>query len=290
VPFHVHSHRSVDAFLAAASSFLVAREAEHNLIFGISSSVRTNPELLTDGPATFATVTDADGRIVVATVRTPPYNQVLSCVDHPAAVDALAGALRDEPVPGVLGPTDAAARFAAAWADATGLAAHVELVETIYRLERVIPPARPATGSWRLVEPRDRDRIARWLVDFGREAMPESPPIPDPLAAADRWIAGVGRLGYVWVDHDEVVSLVGASGETPNGIRIGPVYTPPALRGRGHASSLTAAASADQLGRGRRFVFLFADLANPTSNRIYAGLGYEPVCEVTQYRFGDARA
>ena len=98
----------------------------------------------------------------------------------------------------------------------------------------------------------------------------------------------MGRTVYLWEDQGAIVSVVGAGGETPNGIRIGPVYTPPEARGNGYASSLTAAASQDQLDRGRRFVFLFTDLANPTSNRIYQAIGYEPVIDVDMYRFADA--
>jgi uncharacterized protein len=284
--FTVRKHASVDEFLAAAGEYLGAREAEHNLIFGIASFVRTSPELLTHGPATFATVTDADGRVVAATLRTPPHNQVLSWIDELGAVDALVESLRDEALPGALGPSKPAARFASRWTDATGQPARVEVAERIFRLSRVIPPSRPAEGSWRFLESRDRDLLAKWVVAFSSEATPEAPPITDPEAVADRWIARVGRIGYVWEDSGEVVSMVGAGGETPNGIRIGPVYTPPARRSRGYASSLTAAASQDQLDRGRRFVFLFTDLSNPTSNKIYQAIGYEPVCDVDMYRFG----
>ncbi|MBA2632124.1 MAG: GNAT family N-acetyltransferase [Chloroflexi bacterium] len=284
--FTVRDHGTVDDFLAAAGEFLEAREAEHNLLFGISSFVRTSPELLTDGPATFATVSDSSGRVVAATLRTPPHNQVLSWIEELGAVDVLVEALRDERLPGMLGPTEPAARFARRWSDATGQPARIEVAERIFRLERVLPPERPATGSWRFLESGDRDLIARWLVAFSDEAMPEAPPMPDPGAAADRWIAQVGRIGYLWDDGGEVVSLVGAGGETPHGIRIGPVYTPPELRGRGYASSLTAAASQDQLDRGRQFVFLFTDLANPTSNKVYRAIGYEPVSDVDMHRFG----
>jgi predicted GNAT family acetyltransferase len=115
--------------------------------------------------------------------------------------------------------------------------------------------------------------------------MPEQPVIEDPLAVADRWIAGINRTLYLWEDGGRTVCLVGAGGETPNGIRIGPVYTPPDARRHGYATSLTAAASADQFERGRRFCFLFTDLANPTSNAIYRSIGYEPVCDMDQYRF-----
>ena len=284
--FTVRHHASVDEFLAAAGEFLEAREAEHNLLFGISSFVRANPELLTDGPAQFATVTDGSGRVAAATLRTPPHNQVLSWVDDLDAVDPLVEALSDQGLPGMLGPTEPAARFADRWTASTGQPARIEVAERTFRLTRVVPPDRPARGSWRFVEAQDRVIIARWLVAFSAEAMPEQPPIPDPEAAADRWIAQVGRVGYLWEDGGEVVSLVGAGGETPHGIRIGPVYTPPEHRGRGYASSLTAAVSQDQLDRGRQFVFLFTDLANPTSNKIYRAIGYEPVCDLDQYRFG----
>lgn len=285
MPHTVHHHATVDEFMAAAGAFLEAREAEHNLLFGISSAIRVTPEVFAEDPPRFATVTDAAGRIVAATLRTPPHNQVLSCIDEMAAVDALVTAYRDERLPGVLGPTEVAARFAGGWTDATGQLARIEVAERIFRLTRLIPPARPASGTWRLAEPRDRNLIATWAVAFSAEAMPEAPPLPDPLAAADRWIARRGRVAYLWEDGDDVVCLVGAGGETPHGIRIGPVYTAPAMRGRGYASSLTAAASADQLERGRRFCFLFTDLANPTSNKVYRSIGYEPVCDVDQYRF-----
>ena len=78
---------------------------------------------------------------------------------------------------------------------------------------------------------------------------------------------------------------MGFGGPTPNGIRIGPVYTPPELRGRGYASALTAQVSQLQLDRGRRFCFLYTDLANPTSNAIYMRIGYERVCDSRELAF-----
>jgi predicted GNAT family acetyltransferase len=90
---------------------------------------------------------------------------------------------------------------------------------------------------------------------------------------------------FLWEDGGRAVSMVGVSGETPNGIRVAPVYTPPELRGRGYASACVAAVTQAQFDRGRRFCFLFTDLANPTSNKIYQAIGYEPVCDVDEYRF-----
>lgn len=277
----------VDEFLATAGRFLAEREAEHNLLFGICSTIQKSPEVFEERPR-FVVVTDGRGRVRAAALQTPPFNLVLSMIDDEGATDALADALRDDPLPGILGPKEPAARFAKRWSAATGRQATVGVAERIFRLERVKQPPRPARGTWRIADERDRDVIARWVVAFRDEADPESPRVEDPDAVASRWIEQVGRIGYVWEDDGEVVSLVGAGGETPNGIRIGPVYTPPERRRNGYASSLTAAASEDQLGRGRRFVFLFTDLSNPTSNKIYRAIGYRPVVDVDQYRFADA--
>ena len=282
----VRRHDTVDAFLGAAGAFLVAREAEHCLILGVASQVRDQPEIFTEGPPSFATVHATDGGIVAATLRTPPRNQVLSQVDAPDAVDALVELLRSEPLPGVIGSPDAAARVAERWTAATGASARRLMAERIFRLERVVPPARLASGSWRLARAGDRDLLMDWLVAFHDEATPESPALNDVGVVVDRWIARRHRRLYLWEDGGRVVSLAGVGGETPNGIRIGPVYTPPELRGRGYASAVTAAASQDQLDAGRRFCFLFTDLANPTSNRIYRAVGYQPVCDVDMYAFG----
>ena len=72
---------------------------------------------------------------------------------------------------------------------------------------------------------------------------------------------------------------------TPSGIRVGPVYTPPEHRGRGYATSLVADLTAERLAAGLAFCFLFTDLANPTSNAIYARIGYEPVADWDQWSF-----
>jgi uncharacterized protein len=98
----------------------------------------------------------------------------------------------------------------------------------------------------------------------------------------DRRLAERGLV--VWEDGDPV-SFAGFGGATPNGIRIGPVYTPPAHRGRGYASACVATLSVNLLRGGYRFCFLFTDLRNPTSNRLYERLGYEPVCDLQEITF-----
>jgi hypothetical protein len=127
----VHAFDDVEAFLEATGDFLAAREAEHNLIFGISSWIRDHPELVSE-PPTFHAVTDASAGVVLASLRTPPHNQVLSTVDEIEAVDLLVDALATD-LPGVLAEKRAAARFAERWSGRTGGRARVQTAERIFR-------------------------------------------------------------------------------------------------------------------------------------------------------------
>jgi len=287
----VERYTGVDAFLATAGSFLAAREAEHNLIFGICSNLRTAPEAFVMPPL-LATVKRGP-TVVLVVVMTPPWNLVFSEVDDPGALPVLAEHLQGLELPGVIGPSGHATAFAALWSKRTGLRPRLAMRERIFRLTTVRKPAHPAQGSMRAASGGDRDLLARWLGDFSREALDDLDPT-DPVEAADRWIAGRGRTMYLW-ENREIVSLCGAGGETPNGIRIGPVYTPPRFRGRGYAGSCVGAVSALQLDAGRLFCFLFTDITNPTSNHIYQEIGYEPIRDVEEFRFdraqgGDRRA
>ena len=121
-------------------------------------------------------------------------------------------------------------------------------------------------------------------MDFGLETLNDADAARVQLSLED-WASGSGRRFWLWEADGEPVALAGASGATPHGIRIGPVYTPPPHRGRGFASNLTAAVSQTLLDEGRRFCFLYANQANGTANRIYQGIGYEPVTDAVMLRF-----
>jgi hypothetical protein len=282
----VERPRGIDAFLALAGDFLAAREAEHCLILGIAGNLAKGPAM-PDLPPVLAVVVDERGGelVVAAALQTPPYNLVLSMAEDDDAVDALAGALAGEPLPGVIGPRDAAGRFAGTWTARTGQRTVRSMAERVFLLTALREP-RPAPGRMRRAEPADRPLLVAWIRAFTREALANEEE-GDVEESVERWIAGRGRSLWLWEDGDVRVSLCGAGGETPNGIRVGPVYTPPEHRGHGYASNLVAGVSKAQIDAGRRFVTLFTDLANPTSNRIYQAIGYEPVVDVDQLAFVD---
>jgi predicted GNAT family acetyltransferase len=275
------------AFLEVAGPYLERREAEHNLLFGIAANLIRDPERPMTAPPLFAVVR-RDGEVVLAALMTPPFNVVVSWTDDRDAVVALAVELRRAEIalPGITAPPEIARAFGDAWAAGAGLIAHRTMAERIYRLERVTAP-RDVPGTLRIADERDRELLQAWTHAFLVEALGR----PDPQEARDV-VDGAFRTGtrvfYLWEHDGRPASMAGVTGPTPNGIRVGPVYTPPAYRGHGFGSAVTAAASQAQLDQGRRFVFLFTDIENPTSNKIYQAIGYEPVIDIDQWSFEPA--
>jgi hypothetical protein len=272
-------HESADDFLAHGGEFLGAREAEHNLILGLCSRLRVAPSMYGERP--YFAVVEAGGRVVGATMRTPPHNLILSELDDLAAVDPLVEDARAQfgSLPGVVGPKQAVARFAAAWP----AGARLEVAQRVFRADHVAAPT-GVSGRMRDYERADRALAAEWMDAFVEEALPEPPPESSEEFVDRREEDADGGL-VLWEDQGGAVSLAGYGGRTPNGIRIGPVYTPPQLRGHGYASALTAAITQRLLDGGLRFCFLFTDLSNPTSNSIYQRIGYEPVSDFDLWSF-----
>lgn len=271
------------AFLDAVEPFLLCDEAVHNLLLGVPA------RLIAQGGSTenvyFAAAIER-GPIAGAAMMTPPWNLVLSKMTHGDALRCLAedaAAIRPAP-PGVNATSEMAEQFVAVWRDLTGEAAAPALRERIHRLDTV-RPVRAAPGRLRAAAEEDRPLLVEWLEAFAEEAFPpQSRPPTNAGAVVDLRLRTPGEGLVLWEDGGPRC-VVGFGGGTRNGIRIGPVYTPPEHRNHGYATACVAEVSRQLLDRGYRFCMLYTDLANPTSNRIYRRIGYEPVCDVAEFRF-----
>jgi predicted GNAT family acetyltransferase len=263
---------------------LLADEARHNLPLGLLATISSHPEIY---PERRFWLVEENDVVVGAALRTPPFNLLLARPLDDRVLDALAASIEDE-LPGVTAALPEAEAFAAIWCRATGLQPRVAVAQGIYRLERLLPVS-GVSGSLRKATTADRVLVGNWFRAFSAEAHPQ-PADADADARLERALdARMGHEGnsgvVLWEDSGEIVSLAAFGGETPRGIRIGPVFTPPEYRRRGYASALTAALSAQLLASGRRFCFLYTDLANPTANRIYRAIGYEHVCDSAEIAF-----
>jgi len=267
------------AFLADARPLLMLDEARHNLMLGIVGRIATEPDSYPVFRLWLAE--DPNGGVVGAATMTAPWPIAVARPTHERAVEALVAAASadDLPVPGVVGAVPEVHEFASRWTAVTGMDATTRRAEGAFALEEVAPVASTAGAARRATE-ADRELLARWMVAFVAEAMPDDPPADDGgREIVDSRLRSDSAGLWLWEVDGRAVSVAGYGGPTPNGIRIGPVYTPPEHRGHGYATSLVAELSAWLLANGRRFCFLYTDLANPTSNAIYRRIGYRQVCE-----------
>ena len=121
------------------------------------------------------------------------------------------------------------------------------------------------------------------MLDWCRKFLIE---VGEPVERADGIVEVVlaRRRAYFW-DVDRPVCCATAIRETDTGIAIALVYTPPQLRGRGYATSCVAALTERQLAAGKAVCWLYTDRTNPTPNKIYAKIGYEPICAAQVWEF-----
>jgi hypothetical protein len=272
------------AFRDAATPYLLRDEARHNLPLGINSTLIQKPHLyeLFD----LWLVSDQDV-VVGAAIRTPPHNLVLAQPSSDDALDALVDRLSEEEqdLPGVVAAIPELETFVGSWTAERDLDATRVVRHGIYELREVLPiPA--ASGAWRPATQQDRELVVRWMLAFADEVLPEQPEGARQTRMVESRLEANDAAGiWLWEDGGVPVSMSGYGGETPSGIRIGPVYTPPELRGRGYASTLVAEQSRRLLENGREFCFLYTDLDNPTSNALYRRIGFRMIAESGEVRF-----
>jgi hypothetical protein len=272
-------------FLAAAGEHLAAEPVLNTVVTTEAHRLLSRPR---DPGDWWVVARDAAGAVVGAGMRTAPFAPrppFLLPMPEDAAV-ALARALheRGEAVPAVNGALPAVRPFAAETARLTGGEVEVSRHTRLHELGELIPPA-PVPGGLRPATEDDLELVHAWYEAFhgdadeqaGRPRDASADEMPDAAEVLRRVRAGGV---YLWTDGDgRPVNLTAANPPSFGVARIGPVYTPPAERRRGWAGNGVAEVSRRILAQGAR-ACLFTDQDNPTSNKVYAALGYRPVVDM----------
>lgn len=265
-------HDNLDAFRERAMPRLLAHEEMNCLMLGY---LRRAPEF-----SVLATV-ETSSDVIAAAARVGPHNLLIT-PGHPAAAEVLADALwqRREPLPGVQASADVANAFADTWRRLGGGSARRIVRLALYALEQVNGLLAPP-GAFRAATLDDLPALSAFTRQFGIDI---NEPVADPENHT-RMLIEQDRL-FVWTDDaSQPVSMAAWAGPTPNGVRVNHVFTPKEHRGQGYATACVAKLSQYLLASGRRFVCLFADQANDTSNGIYRRIGYRALGEQVQLAF-----
>jgi predicted GNAT family acetyltransferase len=255
---------------------LLEAHIENNVVATVLAA--TAQGQLRSSPPVLAVAVDDGGTVTAAALRAAPWPMLCTAIEPDDAGPLLDLWLeRDPELPGINALRDTARSIAAEWTGRTGGSDRCRTAMAMHSLTTVVDPPRPGPGRLVNATETDRDLALEWwdafvadshVIDAGPEAR---------TATVDFRIAE-GHL-FLWQDEGRPVSLVSSNPAVAGVIRIGPVYTPDEERRHGYASSAVAAISRHALDAGAHTCMLYTDLANPTSNKIYADVGYRRFAE-----------
>ncbi|MES2200719.1 MAG: GNAT family N-acetyltransferase [candidate division FCPU426 bacterium] len=270
----------VESFLAKAGDLLYQEEAANSLMLGLCSRLQTG---WAEGRKPVLVVLEEGGKVVSAALHAGD-NLVLSFAE-PAMLSALASALqqRDLDFPGVVGPANEAAVFAALWEELRGKRSTLAIKQRIYQLQAV-QNNNPVPGEARLATEAEIPLIARWFAMMHGE-------VPLPEHSSEAYLALATQKVrdqelYLWIVDGAPVSMAGATRPTRHGMGVNAVFTPESQRRKGYATALVSHVSQAMLDQGKKFCFLYTDLGNPTSNSIYQKIGYQAAADSLYFVFG----
>ena len=133
-----HFYDDISKFYNIAYPFLLRKEVENGLHLSILNALKKNLERYGEESPILCTINErADVKLV--SLRTPPYNQILSYTDKLETIDTLINALiqRKEVIPGVLGFKKGVERFSRLWCKKIDVKSKIVMNERIYKLKNI---------------------------------------------------------------------------------------------------------------------------------------------------------
>ncbi|STO08809.1 GNAT family N-acetyltransferase [Exiguobacterium aurantiacum] len=269
-----------DAFAERVLPELMKREAEHSLMIGILGNIQRGVY-----PTYHQLTVEDDGQLLAIMQVTPPHPLNYIIVDashardvHLTAIPALLE--RDIPFTEIVSERVHAESFAALWREHTGRNVSPFMAQGLYRLERV-NEIKMAEGTMRHATTDDQALLEDWYRAFERDSGLDPSETEKVVRTVTMMIENDDAV--IWEVDGTPVSCAKRSRPTENGVTVSFVYTVPERRGNGYARSIVAELSRELL-KTKRFCTLYTDLTNPTSNKIYQEVGYEPIMESSWIR------
>lgn len=175
---------------------------------------------------------------------------------------------------------ESAPAFGETFKRATGKSHEVEMNQGLYEVREV---QMPDLGGGKMVVAQEEhgETLREFISGFYRDALPQGqPPRKEQIDGMVQRVLLDGNA-YLWKRQEDgkVVSMAWVIRNSPSTSSISLVFTPQNHRGQGYALRVVACLSQALLDAGKTACNLHTDLANATSNRVYARAGYKQIWE-----------
>jgi len=282
-------YKDVKAFYKDTYSTLMERETQNGILLGnviIGYEGKDKADWRDPANWFMATITDEKSILLVA-LMTPPHNLTLYAAGNQfddEILTCLAKGIMEADIKlgGVMTESTLAKAFARVYSKLANVDFEIFQNMRIHELVTVNPDI-PQLGTLRPPKESDIAFFPYWQEGFQSDCFGTALTICSDIEKYNHYLTK--RKLYILEDNGTPVSMAMISRELQSVGHVALVYTPPYFRGRGYASSCVAKISQLILDSGFSKCVLYTDLANPTSNKIYQKIGYQPICDSLSIRF-----
>ncbi|MDU1847946.1 MAG: GNAT family N-acetyltransferase [Niallia nealsonii] len=271
--FLVQKFYDVEDFKRVMIPYLEKEEAVNGLPLGILMNIDEKIK-----PTVMAGVYK-DKQPILMLLQTHPKQIIVSVIQKiiPLELSLISKLIHESitEIPGFIGEKTIVREMAQHIASLRQLKVILGMDQRIYQLNEV--KKKPSNlGNFRWITKNDQSTIQQWVYDFAASI---NQPLEMEQASkrVEELIQG-GKLAGWEVDH-QLVSMANASRPTKNNITINFVYTPKEFRNKGYATNCVAELSERLLESDFSSTSLYTDITNPTSNKIYMEIGYQPMID-----------
>lgn len=145
--------------------------------------------------------------------------------------------------------------------------------EPLYRLE--LDALAPSKAKLRSPTPFDVELLTFWFAAYARETGVQKSGDAGKIAVSRAVSAITSGKTRLLLEGDRPVAMSSFNATIPGMVQIGGVYTPPELRGRGHARTVVAGQLREARGEGVQVALLFSN--NDAASRAYEAIGFQHV-------------
>ena len=263
------SYHTPAAYIEATYSFLMLHELRNNLIIGLMNNF-TNPHQHHEN-CVFINLIEND-TIILTSIKTLSRAIVAGTTDNTDSVAYLVQyyVTNKIEITGVFGTKNLAEKFATLYPSNFSINASM-MVHELSEINNL----KTAKGILRMAIIKDLPIINDYSILFQEEAALSIRHDKTTLEKLNISKIKQERI-YVWENKNEIKSIAAIVRMTQNYGIIGMVFTPKKFRNNGFATACVKSLSSEIFQKGKTKCGLFTDLSNPTSNQIYAAIGYIP--------------